>query len=122
MARPQEADLLRQPALGMDAPTQVAFSPDAQALTYLWSATGENVRQLWWHDLATGERRIIAEPPTTAADETSLTAEELLRRQRRHEAALGITEYAWAASSNSLLAIATGTCLVGRDGGVASPV
>jgi dipeptidyl-peptidase-4 len=122
MARSQEVDLLRQPAPGMDAPTQVAFSPDARALTYLWSATGENVRQLWWHDLATGERRIIAEPPITAAEETTLGPEELLRRQRRHEAALGITEYAWAASSNSLLAITAGTCLVGRDGGVASPI
>jgi dipeptidyl-peptidase-4 len=122
MPQPEQVDLLRQPAPGMDAPARLAFSPDAHALTYLWSANGSNVRQLWWHDLATGERRVMAEPPPTAADETALSAEELLRRQRLHEATLGITDYEWASGSNSLLAIAAGTCLFARDGGIAVPI
>jgi len=118
----RNADLLRQPAPGMDAPSRIAFSPDASAITYLWSASGSNVRQLWWHDLRTGERRILAQPPEAAADEASLSPQELLRRQRAHEAALGITDYAWAESSDLLLAVAAGSCLVARSGQVAQAV
>ena len=77
-------------------PPRIAFTPDGGALTYLQSTDGSLVRSLWWHDLATGERRVILGPQSGTEHETSLSHEEHLRRERTRTSELGVTEFAWA--------------------------
>ena len=90
------ASLGQLPLPGNDIPAALAFAPDGGALTYLQSADGSLVRSLWWHDLATGERRVILGPQSGTEHETSLSHEEHLRRERTRTSELGVTEFAWA--------------------------
>jgi len=90
------ASLGQLPLPGTDIPAAIAFTPDGAALTYLQSTDGSLVRSLWWHDLATGERRIILGPQTGTEREAALSHEEHLRRERTRTSELGVTEFAWA--------------------------
>jgi dipeptidyl-peptidase 4 len=89
-------DLWRLPLPGTDVPAAIAFTPDGNALTYLFSGADSLVRSLWWHDLQTGERRVIAGPPPGTDREETLTQEERLRRERMRTSELGVTEFAWS--------------------------
>jgi dipeptidyl-peptidase 4 len=89
-------DLSRLPLPGTAVPAAIAFTPDGSALTYLHSADGSLVRSLWWHDLQTGERRVIAGTLPGTEREESLDHEERLRRERKRTRELGVTEFAWA--------------------------
>ena len=90
------ASLGQLPLPGTDIPAAIAFTPDGAALTYLQSTDGSLVRSLWWHDLATGERRVILGPQSGTEHETALSHEEHLRRERTRTSELGVTEFAWA--------------------------
>lgn len=89
-------DLVRRPLPGMDAPDRIEFIPGQDAISYLQSADDSLVRSLWRHDLATGERRLLASPVAEAEHEETLSRDEELRRQRQRTVELGVTEYAWA--------------------------
>ena len=90
------ASLGQLPLPGTDIPAAIAFTPDGGALTYLQSTDGSLVRSLWWHDLASGERRVILGPQSGTEHETTLSHEEHLRRERTRTSELGVTEFAWA--------------------------
>jgi dipeptidyl-peptidase 4 len=90
------ASLGQLPLPGNDIPAALAFAPDGGALTYLQSTDGSLVRSLWWHDLATGERRVLLGPQLGTEHETSLRHEEHLRRERTRTSELGVTEFGWA--------------------------
>jgi dipeptidyl-peptidase-4 len=93
-------DVARRPEPGTDAPGSVVFAPDGQSLTYLWSADASLVRSLWRHDLATGERTLIAVPlPETTREET-LSREDQLQRERTRTSGLGVTAFAWATDAS----------------------
>jgi dipeptidyl-peptidase-4 len=115
MSWPSLADLAHLPLPGTDAPTEVRFTPDASALTYLAGDPGSQVRSLWRHDLATGERVVLAGPAPAAEHEETLSHEEQLQRERRRTGSLGITEYAWAprAAQATLVVPTGGRVLVG---------
>jgi dipeptidyl-peptidase-4 len=104
----------------MDAPGSVVFAPDGQSLTYLWSADASLVRSLWRHDLATGERTLIAVPIPEITREETLSREDQLRRERTGTSELGVTAFAWAtdASEPTLLVPMGGRLFVswGVDG------
>jgi dipeptidyl-peptidase-4 len=87
------------PLPGTDIPAKVAFTPDGEALTYLRSTNGSLVRSLWRHDLATGERRVLAGPIPEASSEEALRLEEHLRRERTRTDELGVTEFSWASDA-----------------------
>ncbi|MDQ2934702.1 MAG: S9 family peptidase [Chloroflexota bacterium] len=95
-------DLVRLPLPGMDAPGRIEFVPGAEAVSYLQSSDGSLVRSLWRHDLATGERRLLAAPIAEAEREETLSRDEELRRQRRRTVELGVTDYAWAPRADRL--------------------
>ncbi len=95
------ADIARLPRPGMVVPGMLRFTPDSQALTYLFSAEGSLVRSIWRFDIASGERRVIAGPPAGATQEEQLSREEELRRQRLRLRERGVTSYQWAARSQS---------------------
>jgi dipeptidyl-peptidase-4 len=111
------ADAVRQPLPGLDAPTRVQFTPDGQALTYLIGSPGSVVRSLWRHELATGERRLLAGP----APDAPLSRDEELQRERRREKGAGISDYQ-AADDGTLLIVTAGQGFVSRDGRPAEAV
>ena len=117
-------DISRLPLPGTDVPAAIGFSPDGQALTYLHSAEGSLVRALWWHDLDSGERRIIAGAQPQTEREASLSLEEQLRRERTRTSELGVTGYAWAthAARPTLLVNVGGGLFIGGDGSPVQPV
>jgi len=84
------------PRPGMAIPASIRFTPDGKAVTYLFSESGNLVRSLWRYDLATGERTVLAGPSPASADESSLSREEELRRERARLRELGITHYQFA--------------------------
>jgi dipeptidyl-peptidase-4 len=109
MGWPTLGDLARLPIPGTDAPIEVRFTPDGSALTYLSGDAGSQVRSLWRHDLATGERVLLAGPAHSAEREETLSREEQLQRERRRTGSLGITEYAWAPrAARPTIAVPTG--------------
>jgi dipeptidyl-peptidase-4 len=115
MGWPSLADLSRLPVPGTDGPSEVRFSPDGSALTYLQGAPGSQVRSLWRHDLASGERVQLAGPAPESERNETLSLEEQLQRERRRTGSLGITEYAWAprAATPTLVVPTGGRVLVG---------
>ncbi len=84
------------PRPGMAIPASIRFTPDGKAVTYLFSESGNLVRSLWRFDLATRERTVLAGPSPASADESSLSREEELRRERARLRELGITHYQFA--------------------------
>ncbi|MDQ3574135.1 MAG: S9 family peptidase [Actinomycetota bacterium] len=97
-------EVARLPAPGMAVPVKFAFSPDDDMVTFLHDAGGGLVRQLYFLEVATGERGLLAAPsPEQAVDEEGIPLEEALRRERRRELGLGITRYEWARHAGRLL-------------------
>ncbi len=87
------ADVARFPRPGTLVPQRFRFSPDSRWLFFLWSERGDLVLSLWALDLETGERRVIAGPQPEQADESRLSLEEQLRRERARQRAVGVTTY-----------------------------
>lgn len=99
MSWPRFADLGRLPVPGTDGPAHVGFTPDGSGLTYLQAAkTGSVVQSLWRHDIATGERTVLAAPLRDQGDDAALTHRERLDRERRRTTSLGVTQYSWLSS------------------------
>jgi dipeptidyl-peptidase-4 len=86
------ADVARHPRPGLNAPRRVEFTPDGQALTYLFSGAGTLTQQLWRYDLASGERRQLTGGEDTAPEE-EFSIEEQLRRERARLRERGVTDY-----------------------------
>jgi dipeptidyl-peptidase 4 len=108
-------EVARFPLPGMVAPTDIAFSPDDRFITYLWSADGGQTRQLYAFDLATGEQRVVVQPPAADTSDEKLSRDEQLRRERQRQLATGVTRYAWARSADRLLIpLQSGICV--QDG------
>ena len=103
MTKPYERLTLAQvaafPRPGTVAPGRIEFTPDGRAVTYLFSDEGSLVRSLWRYDLATSERRVLAGPPPASTDETALSRDEELRRERARLRELGVTDYQFAEKS-----------------------
>ena len=113
MSKPLEtitlADVARQPRPGMAVPGSLAFTPDGKGVTYLFSAEGTLIRSLWYYDIATGERRVLAGPPPASLAEAQLSRGEELRRERARLRELGVTSYQWAKSAEpSVLLVPSG--------------
>src|SRR5215208_2880366 len=83
----------------MVVPGRIEFTPDGKGVTYLYSEEGSLVRSLWRFDLETGERRVLAGPPPATTDESKLSREEELRRERARLRELGVTDYQFASKS-----------------------
>ncbi|HEX6140219.1 MAG TPA: DPP IV N-terminal domain-containing protein [Candidatus Limnocylindria bacterium] len=138
MARITIEEIGRLPLPGTAVPGSIAFAPDGSGITFLHDPGGALVRSLWWLDLASGERMLLAGPSERALDEASLSDDERLRRERTRTSALGVTEYAWARDAMTLVVpiarqvlVATGDALAagartlaaldGASGAVPSP-
>ena len=88
------AQVATYPRPGMDAPMGLGFTPDNAAVLWLHAAEGGLTQSLWRHDIASGDRRVLAGPG--AGPEGELSLEEELRRERTRTRETGVTSYRWA--------------------------
>jgi len=110
------------PRPGMGGPGRLEFTPDGEAITYLFAEDGGLVRSLWRYDLATGERTVIAGPPPASNSEADVSREEELRRERARMRELGVTDYRFAKRSGEpVLLVPSGSAITVRVGS-AQPV
>jgi dipeptidyl-peptidase 4 len=110
-------DVATFPRPGTAVPGKVGFSSDGAQVTFLWSSEGSLVRSLWACDLTGGERRLMAQAPAEAADESTLSREEVLRRERARLREVGITDYSFAQDADALLVPLRGELLVRQGAG-----
>lgn len=102
--------LLTRPLPGLDHPVSLRFTPDGSALTFLQAPPGSDARALWRLELASGARRLLADPDHLEPGARAATLDDDLDRQRRRETGRGITRYR-AAEDADLLALTTaGAC------------
>lgn len=96
-------EVARYPLPGMAIPGALTFSPDDALVTYLFSPEGSLTRQLFAFDPQTGVQSLLIAPPDGGTTEENLSLEEALRRERRRQRELGVTQYAWAQQANRIL-------------------
>ncbi|GJP30639.1 hypothetical protein CLOM_g4174 [Closterium sp. NIES-68] len=89
-------DIVQHPLPGYVSPSAIAFSPDDQMISYLFSEEGTLTRKLFAYDLKTCQQKLLVAPPGGGVDEGNLSMEEKLRRERQRERGLGITRYDWS--------------------------
>lgn len=76
-------------------PVQFTVSPDGRRVVFLRTPGGRDpVRQLWVHDVESGEERLVADPVALADGDLSVPAAERAQRERRRDRSRGISSYA----------------------------
>lgn len=98
-------DIVQSPLPGYDAPTSISFSPDDTLITFLFSPDQNLSRMVFAFDLKTGKRELFFSPPDGGLDESNISPEEKLRRERSRERGLGVTRYEWVKTNSKKKAI-----------------
>ncbi|KAF6136158.1 hypothetical protein GIB67_001567 [Kingdonia uniflora] len=94
-------EICQYPLPGFVAPTSVNFSYDDTVITYLFSPDGSLSKKLFAFDVANGQQEMVFSPPDGGGlDESNISPEEKLRRERAREIGLGVTRYQWVKSSS----------------------
>uniref|UniRef100_A0A8R7UG75 Dipeptidyl peptidase 8 n=1 Tax=Triticum urartu TaxID=4572 RepID=A0A8R7UG75_TRIUA len=91
-------DIVQHPLPGYGAPVALSFSPDDRRVAFLYSPDGTLHRKVFTFDPAKGRQELLFAPPDGGGlEESNLSAEERLRRERSRERGLGVTRYEWRA-------------------------
>ncbi|CAN6569603.1 unnamed protein product [Malus baccata var. baccata] len=98
-------EIVQHPLPGYIAPTSISFSPDDTIVTYLFSPDHTLNRKVFAFDLKTGKQELCFSPPDGGLDESNISPEEKLRRERSRERGLGVTRYEWVKTSSKRNAI-----------------
>ncbi|KAJ4839185.1 hypothetical protein Tsubulata_012937 [Turnera subulata] len=93
-------EIVQSPLPGYVAPTSISFSPDDTLITYLFSPDHTLSRKVFTFDLKTGKQELFFSPPDGGLDESNISPEEKLRRERARERGLGVTRYEWVKTSS----------------------
>lgn len=96
-------EVARYPRPGTTGPRRLEFTPDNQKITYLFSADGTLIQQLWEYDLQTGQHRQLTGAEFGTKSEETISREEELRRQRSRLRELGVTNYQFAKAAEPLV-------------------
>ncbi|OMO93663.1 hypothetical protein COLO4_16758 [Corchorus olitorius] len=88
-------EIVQSPLPGYVAPTSVSFSPDDSLITFLFSPDHTLSRKVFAFDLNAGKQELFFSPPDGGLDESNISPEEKLRRERSRERGLGVTRYEW---------------------------
>lgn len=94
-------DINRYPLPGCFEPSSVAFSPDDKLISYLYSPDNTLNRDIFAFDPSSRKKQMLLSLPGGGFDESVLSNEEKLWRERLREHGLGITCYEWVKSSQS---------------------
>ncbi|KAL7214104.1 hypothetical protein ACSBR1_026509 [Camellia fascicularis] len=92
-------EIVQYPLPGYGAPTSISFSPDDSLITYLFSSDNSLNRKVFIFDPETCKQELVFGPPDGGLDESNISAEEKLRRERSRERGLGVTRYEWVKTS-----------------------
>ncbi|KAJ9172223.1 hypothetical protein P3X46_015488 [Hevea brasiliensis] len=98
-------EIVQSPLPGYGAPTSISFSPDDTLITYLFSPDQTLNRKLFAFDLKTGKQELFFSPLDGGLDESNISPEEKLRRERSRERGLGVTQYEWVKTNSKKKAI-----------------
>lgn len=93
-------EIVQYPLPGYVAPTLISFSPDDSLITYLLSPDHTLSRKVFAFDLRSCKQELLFSPPDGGLDESNISPEEKLRRERSRERGLGVTRYEWMKSSS----------------------
>ncbi|KAJ9146549.1 hypothetical protein P3X46_028798 [Hevea brasiliensis] len=93
-------EIVQSPLPGCGAPTSISFSPDDTLITCLFSPDQTLNRKVFAFDLKTGKQELFFSPPDGGLDESNISPEEKLRRERSRERGLGVTRYEWVKTSS----------------------
>ncbi|XAR52212.1 Dipeptidyl-peptidase IV [Bertholletia excelsa] len=88
-------EIVQHPLPGYGAPSSISFSPDDSLITYLFSPDYSLNRKVFTFDPKTSKQELIFSPLDGGLDETNISPEEKLRRERTRERGLGVTRYEW---------------------------
>lgn len=89
-------EIVQSPLPGYAAPTSIGFSPDGSLITYLLSPDHSLNRKVFAFNLKTCKQELLFSTPDGGLDESNISSEEKLRRERLRERGLGVTRYEWA--------------------------
>ncbi|KAG0446873.1 hypothetical protein HPP92_028640 [Vanilla planifolia] len=93
-------EIVQFPLPGYVAPSSISFSPDDRLITYLFSPEGTLYRKVFSFDLTAKRQELVFSPPDGGGlDESNLSAEEKLRRERSRRG-VGVTRYEWRSTSS----------------------
>ncbi|KAK9914483.1 hypothetical protein M0R45_038260 [Rubus argutus] len=98
-------EIVQHPLPGYVAPTSVSFSSDDSIITYLFSPDQTLNRKVFAFNLKTCKEELCFSPPDGGLDESNISPEEKLRRERLRERGLGVTRYEWVKTSSAKKAI-----------------
>ncbi|XP_021729103.1 uncharacterized protein LOC110696125 isoform X1 [Chenopodium quinoa] len=88
-------EIVQYPLPGYVAPTSLSFSPDDNLITYLYSPDHSLSRKVFSFNLENGKHELVFSPVDGGLDESNISEEEKLRRERARERGLGVTRYEW---------------------------
>ncbi|KAG6506540.1 hypothetical protein ZIOFF_031864 [Zingiber officinale] len=95
-------EIVQYPLPGYVTPSSISFNPDGRLISYLFSPDGTLHRKVFAFDVASWRQElVICLPDGGGLDESNLSAEEKLRRERSRERGLGVTRYEWKSRSTS---------------------
>ncbi|XP_039143133.1 dipeptidyl aminopeptidase 4 [Dioscorea cayenensis subsp. rotundata] len=91
-------EIVQYPLPGYVSPSCISFSPDDRFIGFLFSPDASLYRKVFLFDLQSRSQEMVFSPPEGGGlDESNLSAEEKLRRERSRERGLGVTRYEWRA-------------------------
>lgn len=93
-------EIVQSPLPGFVAPSSVNFSPDDTVITYLFSPEQTLNKRVFTFDIKSGKQELFFSPPDGGLDESNISTEEKLRRERLRERGLGVTRYEWMKTSS----------------------
>ena len=98
-------EIVQYPLPGYVSPTSISFSPDDSLISYLFSPDHTLNRKIFAFDLKTNKQELLFSPPDGGLDESNISPEEKLRRERLRERGLGVTRYEWVKASSKRKAV-----------------
>ncbi len=101
------ARIAQFPPPGWQIPRQIRLSPDGKLVTYLQNdaqGKGQSAEMtLFAFDLEKGQHRVLLRASDVVEKDRTMSREEELRRERQRKRITGVTSYAWAKKSNTML-------------------
>ncbi|XP_028790784.1 uncharacterized protein LOC114746693 [Neltuma alba] len=98
-------EIVQYPLPGYVTPSSISFSPDDHLIAYLFSPDNTLNRKVFSFDLKTSKQELLFSPHDGGLDESNISPEEKLRRERLRERGLGVTRYEWVNTSSKRKAI-----------------
>lgn len=98
-------EIVQYPLPGYVSPSSINFSPDDGLISYLYSPEQTLNRKVFAFNVKTKAQELLFSPPDGGLDESNISPEEKLRRERLRERGLGVTRYEWVKTSSKRKAV-----------------